>query len=289
MMRVLWLFIALLVVAGCGGGGGAVSLVNVTGVVFWLPTSAAPSPSATVQAGTRVTQTLGDGSFTLAVPRGTTNVTVAFQPTGGSAVSFRFDFAAVTADTDLGDLVIGPEKVRIQGTVKNAADLVAVPAASVSLGGRSGLTDANGRFDIADVAYDSASPDNFLALVGLAGKSGFFTRQFSPTTAPVGGIASIEDIFLQPDTGDAPPDTPYVILGNVLPAGTASGAIVELRTGGTLVRSFTVGTARTYGFWVPIGTYQLKATKPGTGLESVEETITLTSPTQVVRRDVTLE
>lgn len=272
---------------GCGGGGGAATGVQLTGLVLELRTGSGPTPSATVQAGNATVQTAADGSFTVNAPSGTSFVLVTSPLAGGGTTTFRFDFAPATTDRDLGDLYVGPEKIRVTGRVLGSADSAPLSGATVSIGGKSALTNASGVFDISDVAFDSTSTFTFLNLTGLAGRAGFFTRSFNPTAGPSSGVATIDDIFLQPDTGDAPPDTPFVITGTVSPSAEAPDSIVELFEGTTLVRRFTVGSNRQYGFWVPPGTYTLRARKGS--LNSGDISIVLTSPAQIIRRDVTLQ
>lgn len=277
-----------LLLSGCGGGGGGgVSGVQLTGLVLELRTGSGPTPSATVQAGTATVQTAADGSFTLNAPSGTSFVLVTSPLVGGGTTTFRFDFAPATTDRDLGDLFVGPEKVRVTGRVLGSADSAPLSGATVAIGGKSALTNASGVFKVLDVAFDSTSPATFLNLTGLAGRTGFFTRSFNPSAGPSSGVVSIDDILLQPDTGDAPPDTPFVITGTVSPSSEAPDSIVELFEGSTLVRRFTVGASRQYGFWVPPGSYTLRARKGS--LSSGDIGIVLSSPAQIIRRDVTLQ
>lgn len=286
-MKKFWLLFLMLLLVGCGGGGGGGS-VHISGLVLWLANSTGPTPAATVQVGSAATTTAADGFFLLTVPAGTTSCTVIYTPTVGTPVTFTFSFPPVSGDTDLGDLIVGPEKISVSGKVVSTSDGSAIAGASVVLGGKQALTDSLGNYLLTEVAYDSGATNAFLSLVGRAGKSGFFTRAFSPDGLPVGGVASISDIALQPDSGTEPPDTPYVILGSVGPSALATGSVVDLYQGTLLVRRYNVGTDHKYGFWVPVGTYIIRAYKPSTALTAPDITVTLTSPTQVAKRDVTL-
>lgn len=283
------LFASLLASCGGGGGGGGQAFVSVTGTVLWLPTAAAPSPSALVQiGGNSVSTNAGDGSFVLSAPTGATSVVVLYQSSASAVYSFRFEFPALTENNDLGELVIGPEKVAVVGNVYSSADGSPVRGAKVTFGGRIGLTDSTGRFSLADVAYDSNNVAQFLALEGRASADGFFSRTFYPTTPAVSNVVTIDDVLLPSDSGTDPPALPANIEGFVSPSASAAGTVVTLLQAGVPVRRFTVGTSRYYGFWVVPGTYTLAFANPTNGLSAPDETVVLAATNQIVRRDVTL-
>lgn len=276
-------------IAGCGGGGTAGPSPRLSGLILLVGNATPPSPGATIQVGDRSTTSAADGFFSFQVPAGTTNVLVTYTPPGSSTpVTFRFDFPAVTSDRDLGDLVIGPEKISVRGTVRSTADNATLAGAAVSLAGQSGTSDASGRFALTNIPYDSARPNGFLGLEGRAGRTGFFTRTFNPSSGPSSGVATVEDILLQPDSGDVPPGTPATLEGFVTPSAQANGAIIEAVSGSTVVRRFTVGADARYGLWLPVGTYTVRAFRPSAPSNVTTFSITLTSPTQVIRRDVAL-
>lgn len=285
LIGILVLFSMLL--AGCGGSTGPAT-VRISGIVLWLATGGGPSPVPSVQAGSASVNAAADGTFELTVPKGTAFVLVTHTPTGGSPITFRFDFAPVTADTDIGDLTIGPSKISVTGFVKSTVDDSPISGATVNLAGKTATTAADGRYTLTEVAYDASSPSAFLSLLGIAGKTAFFARQFSPDAGPSGGVATVSDIQLQPDDGGTPIDPPFVIFGTVGPSGVASGSTVDLVQGSTVIRRFAVGADRKYGFWVPTGTYIIRAYKTSAGLTASDITVTLTAPTQTARRDVTL-
>ncbi len=279
--------LVMLFLAGCGGGGtSAPSTFELTGIVEVIGTGGAPSPVASVQVGPASANTNVDGSFTLQASPGASFALVVFTPTGGSPVTFRFDFPTLTADRDLGTLFVGPEQITVTGIVRNQDDSSAVSGATVTLAGKTTTTDGSGSYTFVGLAYDSGQPFTFLNLTGRAGKAGFFPRVFFPDSGPVSGLANLADVFLQPDSGDAPPGTPFNIEGFVNPAGTGVGATVELYSEPTLVRSVTTGADRKFGFWVAPGNYTILATK-GT-LTSGSVPVSLSGPADTVRRDVTL-
>lgn len=289
----IWLLSALiLLLAGCGGGGGgSAGPTNITlsGLVETINNFGAPVTPATIQQGTLTTVTASDGSFSLSVPPGTSSILVIYTPPGGTALTFRFDFAAATTNTDLGTLVVGPEKIQATGRVLNQIDNTPLSGARVLFGGISALTASNGTFTLNDVAYDSTRPGNFFAVEGRAGKAGFFIRLFSAENGPASGIANLGDITLLPDSGNVAPGTPYNIEGTVGPIGDAPGTIITLSSGSTLIRQFTVGTDRRFGFWVAPGMYTIRGTKPGSSLTVPATTVVLSSPVSTVRQDVSLQ
>jgi hypothetical protein len=289
-----WLLTSLLLlIAGCGGGGGGGTSgptnITLTGLVETINNFGAPATPATIQQGTLTTVTAVDGSFSLSVPSGTNSILVIYTPPGGTALTFRFDFDAATADRDLGTLVVGPEKITAAGRVLNQLDSAPISGARVLFGGISGLTGADGRFTITDVAYDSTRPGNFFGVEGRAGKTGFFIRLFNAANGPASGTANLGDITLLPDSGNAAPGTPYNIEGTVGPAGDAPGTIITLLSGSTPIRQFTVGVDRRFGFWVAPGTYTIRGTKPGSSLIVPDTSVVLTSPVSTVRQDVSLQ
>lgn len=290
-------FIALVIAlfaAGCGGGGGGSTTGGGTsyllsGAILDVATGGAPNPAVTIQVGSSTTTSNAvDGSFFISAPAGTTSVAVIFTPTGGSPTTFRFTFPALAADTDLGDLYVGPEKISVSGRIFKAADSQPIPGATITLGGKSATSDANGAFTIADVAYDPGAPGGFLSLQGRASASGFFSATFSPVAGPVGGVATLDDLFLSSDSGNTPPGTPFNIEGFVLPQNFAAQTQVDLYQGATPIRRFVVGSDGKYGFWVQPGTYTLKAQNPVNGKTAPDETVTLPNTTSVVRKDLTL-
>ncbi len=289
-MRLILLFLIAALLAGCGGGGGGGGLGNVaaTGRIIWLSSGTGPNPPATVQIGNLSAQTDTGGNFQIAAPAGSTSLLVVYQPVGGSAVTFRFDIPPLQANQDLGDFYIGPEKITVTGRVLSAVDGSAIPGASVRFAGRMGVTDASGRFNLPEVAYDSGNVAAFLGLEGRVTKTGFFARDFFPSAGAVAGVVTIEDLSLSPEGGTSPPGNPANIEGFISPAGSAPGTVVKLLQNGTPVRQFTVGSDAHYGFFVVAGSYVIQYHNLINGLSAPDESVTLAGANQVVRRDVTL-
>ncbi|MGE3127148.1 MAG: hypothetical protein AB7F50_08050 [Fimbriimonadaceae bacterium] len=280
-------FLALLL-SGCGGGGGAVGglLVTLTGRVIWVETGAAPNPAATVRSGSISNTTdLSDGFFTLIVPSGATSVTVTFTPTGGSAVVRTFTFSAATSDVDLGDLYIGPQVVTVTGRTVSSSGGAPIAGATVKLAGRSAVSSASGTFSIKDVAFSPAGLTVFLGLQGQATATGFFPRSWSPSQGPSGGVADTGDIAMTPLGSNDPPPTPFNLEGKVLPVADGPDSLVQILKGSAVIRFGRADALSNYRFWVPAGSYRIKATK---GSRSGERAFTVTDPSVVQRVDVTL-
>lgn len=284
----------LIFLIGCGGGGGGGSTtggtIAIRGTVLWLATGGAPTPAATVQAGTNATTTnTADGSFTVNAPAGTSSVLVLYQPTGGDPVTFRFNFTPGTSDVELGDLVIGAQKVAVVGKVLRSTDNSAISGAVVRFAGREGTTLADGTYRLEDVAYDPNALGSFAALEGRVSASGFFPKAFNPVSGAVAGVVEIDDLLLSADTGTTPPDLPYTIFGTVGPASLADGTLVTLWLAGVPVRRFTTSGTGQYGFWVEPGNYVVSFQNPTNSKTSPDQAANLESNVQVLRRDATLQ
>lgn len=276
----------LIVLLACGGGGGGGSspgtTVPLVGRVISVVTTGPLNPGVTVAAGGASTTTeIGDGSFSFDAPTGVSALTT--SATSGFP-SFTFNFPAATGSTDLGDLYIGPEKVRVTGTVRNSVTNAVIPNASISFAGRLATTNASGQFNLVDVAYSSTTQTGFWGIFGNATATGFFAADFNANgKTATGGVVTVEDILLVPGSDD-PPGTPYNIYGQALPVATGDSATVNLLQGGTPIRTTTASANGTFYFWVPAGTYTIQATKGAVTSPAVS--VTLTSNNQIVRKDV---
>jgi hypothetical protein len=186
---------------------------------------------------------------------------------------FTFTFPAASGTVDLGDLYIGPETVTVHGTVLDAADDLPVEGALVRLAGRSATTDANGEFNLLNVAYSSSSPAAFGDLVGQVSKESYVTRQFSPPTVAVGGVIELGSILISPESLEEPPPFPANITGTVMPNG--GGATVELLEGLNVIRTAFADETGEFRLWAGVGSYTVRATKgPATGTAPVTVTST---------------
>ena len=272
---------------GCGGGGGGGAsggTIAVTGTVSDVVVGV-PNPAAQVSApGAAATSTSTvDGSFTINVPSGTTTLTVMWEG-GTSPVPFTFTFPRITAAEQVGPLFIGPDKVTVTGSVIDSTTLNPISGAAVTIGGVSGTGASNGTFSIPGVAYSPSS--SFASLPGTITATGYITQNFEPGSALVtNSTVSVGQIGLVPSNGN-PPGTPYNLWGRVSPLKNSPGATVTLSLNGAPYRQTTVGSAGTYYFWVPAGTYTITVSQTGYTAQPV--TATLTSTSQILEEDVTL-
>ncbi|MBX3119848.1 MAG: hypothetical protein KF784_12340 [Fimbriimonadaceae bacterium] len=279
--------ISLLVVAfGCGGGGGGGGSATLTGRVLNVVTGGPPNPASSVQVGqTSVFTNAADGSFNLTVPKGTTGLLIDTLGLGFGA--FTYTFAGANGVTDVGDLWIGPEKVSVQGTIRNASNSNPISGAQVSFAGRNAVTDASGNFILTNVAYSSATQTAFWGILGTAKATGFLKTDWStqPHTAS-SGIVDVGDILMTPLSDPNPPPAPYNIWGIVSAPGGAPGSIIRLKLSGVDVRVFNVGADGKYYFFVNPGTYTVVGEKGAS--TSSPQIVTLTAPNQVIQANVSI-
>jgi hypothetical protein len=193
----------------------------------------------------------------------------------------------VAGVNDVGDLWVGPERVTLTGVVKSSATGLPIAGATVSFGGRMGLTDASGVFSLAEVAYSSSTQVAFWGIPGSVRATGFFKADFSaaPHVAQ-SGIVNVGEILLVPTSDPNPPGPPYNIWGQITAPGGPSGSVVRLKQGGVDVRVFNVGPEGRYFFFVTAGDYTISASKGASTAPDVN--VTLTSPTEVIRRDIVI-
>ncbi len=291
---VLMAFLAglLLVMTGCGGGGGGGGTTGggqftVTGIVQWLATSGPPDPVATVQIGTNTTTTNAvDGSFVLSGPAGASTITVTYRRASDPApIVFTYAIDPLSANIDVGNLIIGAEQITLTGVVRSAKDSSSVAGAIVQLAGRRTTTAADGTFVLAGVPYDPAAPGALVGLPGLVTATGFVNKTFFADT----GTTDLGEILLSIESGSDPPDLPYNIEGDLSPAADAVGATVTLIQNGSPVRQVVVGASRHYGFFVPAGTYTIQIQNLTTGKSAADKTVTLATVDQVQRYNATLQ
>lgn len=286
-MAIFALTLTLLI--GCGGGGGGSggggtgTTVSILGRIIWIENGGAPSPQATVRIGERtaLTNTV-DGGFNIDVPSGASSLTVT-TTVSGTPIIRTFTFAPATASVDLGDLFIGPSEVSLTGTLVDSANGTGIAGATVSIAGRTAVSAANGTFTVTQVAYSAASLSVFLGLQGTAARTGYFSGFFSPTSAAVGGVVNVGSISLVPTGGDSPPPLPTNLNVTVAPSG--SGATVEVLLSGTVIRTGTADSAGKAAFWLPAGTYTVRATKSA---QNGTTPVTITTPSSQTSINVTL-
>lgn len=280
--------IFITVVIGCGGGGGAGgSMPSVLGRVLNVETGGPTNPRSSVQIGANSTLTSAtDGSFTLPAAIGTTSLSVdTLQNNFGI---WTFTFPPTTGTTDVGDLWVGPEKVVVQGIVRNASTNNPLPGATVTFAGRTATTDGSGQFTLVDVAYSSSNQTAFWGIAGRVRATGFVATEWS--TQPylaIGGVVTVDDILLTPESDPNPPPPPFNIWGRVLPDNQAQGTIATLLENGNPVRIYNVGSEGVYRFWIKPGTYTIDFANGS--LTAHVGPFTLNSANDVLRFDVTLQ
>jgi hypothetical protein len=248
-----------LVSSGCGGGGGGGGATStITGQVLQVETGGAPNPQVSVQAGSgSVLSSAVDGSFTLSVPAGSTTVTV---DTRSSAGVWTFTIPATTANQneDVGELWVGASQVTISGKVVDSTTSNPVQGAKVSFAGRVASTAADGSFNITQVAYPASNFAAFDGIVGSASATNYISNSFNAGSATVtGGVLTIANVLLTPQSSNTPPSTPYTIHGTITPSSIAAGTTVTLSLNGTVVRITHADVNGNYQFWVGPGTYSL--------------------------------
>lgn len=280
----LALFVALALLAGCGGGGGGGSSGGggaVVGRVLNIETGGPLSPGATVQAGSNTTTTsVADGSFIVSAPAGTSSVLVDTHALFGV---WTFSVPPVSGTVDAGDLWVGPQKVTLTGRVVSSTNGQPISGATVTFAGRTGTTNAQGIFSLANVAYSNLTQTAFWGVAGTAVADQFFSTTFSaaPSVAD-NGVVTVNDVVLTPLSDPNPPDGPYNIIGRVTPSASASGTVVTLEdSGGNPVRVVNVDSTGNYTFWVAPGNYTI--TYQNGSLSATSQPVTLNSPDQVVR------
>jgi hypothetical protein len=271
------------------GGSGPVVVNKASGRVLDVATGGPFNRAATVQSSVAAVNTVvADGSFNVSISTGTTSLIVN-SPSAVSYPTFTFGFPALTlAQNEVGDLWVGPEKVTVTGTLRNAANGNPVANAPVRFGGQYGLSNASGVFSLSGVAYSSTNTASFLGLVGRITATGFFANEFTTGgTTATAGVVNIGEILLTPLDSDTPPGLPYTIWGNILPRGNALNTLVTLKdVGGNVIRRFNVGSDARYQFWVPVGTYRVEF-QNGT-LTAPAQNVTLSTSTDVVQVNATL-
>ncbi|MBL8047119.1 MAG: hypothetical protein JNJ45_00405 [Chthonomonas sp.] len=280
---------ALFALVGCGGGGGGASTnFAVTGTVIWLPSNDVPNPAATTQIGSRAVLTsLVDGSFVQSAPAGTASMQVSHVPAGGAPVAFTFRFPAIAANVDLGQLVLGPEKVIVRGRILAADTGSPISGARVFFGGQFATTNSAGEFSVLDVGYSSSALANFLTISGRVTATSYLPVTFGASSGATAGVVNVGDIQLPPTSSDTPPTLPGNLFGTINPSASGAGTVVQVLNGsGTAIRQFTTGSDRKFAFWLSAGTYTLRATNGA--LSSGDVSVTVTSVDVPVTRDLTL-
>lgn len=277
---------ASLAVTSCGGGGGGGGAnVTITGIVLDVETGAPTNPQSSVQAGSgSVLTSAVDGSFSLGAPSGTSSLTV---DTNSAYGAFTFTIPTATATEDVGDLYVGPNKVTITGTVVDASTNNPVPGSTVNFGGVIGVTDSNGNFSLANVAYPKSNFAAFQGITGSVRNPNYFAGTFNLANASLnGGSIDAGTILLTPLSSSTPPPAPGNLYGSITPASLGANATVIVSLNGSPFRETSADTTGAYSFWLPPGTYSVVATN---GSHSSNPTpVTIASTTDTHKLNITI-
>jgi hypothetical protein len=104
------------------------------------------------------------------------------------------------------------------------------------------------------------------------------------------GENNIGDITLVDDPNPNPPGLPNTIVGTITVTGigNVSGTNVILERNGVQIESTTTNNEGKYGFYVPVGTYTVRAIR-NAFQEAVSAPFTLNDPSQPVTTNLTMQ
>lgn len=281
----LWaLWITLLVVlAGCGGGGGTPGPGNVaTTVVGTVKDSArgdAPVVGATVVIGGQSATTGADGTFTIQNAQVGANTAIITVPGGQpQTVAFSPPIAA-GQNGPFNDLFINIGQVtgRVLGPNGQPAAGAFVTVLTTGIGSDSVPTGSDGRFTIDAVP---TGPTEVTAVLGTAFAS-------KPITV-VPGVTDIGDLPLVDDPNPTPPGVPVTIQGTItLSDGTSAAGLSVVLTRNNVQYEIAVTDANGYySFYVPVGDYGLRVVKPG--YRDATGAVSVIDPSVAARADLAL-
>jgi len=269
--------------SGCGGGGGGGGLpADIRGRILLVTSGQPPSPSATVTvAGASSVQTLADGTFIVRnASAGATTITV--SAAGVTTLRQALPTLTPNAVNDLGDIFLTDTTydADVDGTVVRADTLAPVAGARVRISGLSAVTDASGGFAIQDLPAGLGGPDLQVGIVTATGyedKPLILDIPLGPTAPPDNLVNHLGDILISPPVGGIP-GGPTTIRGKV----TLQGQTIHTGTSVTLIRAADgqeLGSVLTlqdgsYGFWVPVGQYRVRAERAGYQSQTVNANVT---------------
>jgi len=267
--------VAVLAGVGCGGGGGG-QPADVRGRILLVTTGQPPNPPATVSiAGAASVQTLTDGTF---VVRNASASAQEIVVTAAGMTTLRQKLPALTpnAVNDLGDIFLtdATYDATVTGTVVRADTLDPIPGALIRISGLTATSAADGSFTIEKLPVGLGGPD---IAVGLVRATGYEDKPLVFDIPLGSGTNSVGQIPLSPPVGDLP-GGPTTIRGKV----TLQGQTVHTGTTVTLLRAAddtVLGSVLTlqdgsYGFWVPVGRYRVRAEHPGYQTKTVDVEVT---------------
>lgn len=266
----------LVLLSGCGGGGGGGGSTTVVGKVLDSRNGDNPVAGATVAIGGASATTIADGSFTIrGASGGATTATITAPGQQAQTIAFSPPVAA-SGSTNVGDLILNIGQIR--GRVLTPQGQPAVGAlVTVIATGDNVLTGADGRFQVDNIPSGTT---DVTAVLGTAS----VTRQVT-----VGdGVTEIGDLTLVDDPNPNPPGQPKTIQGTITlsDGASATGLTVRLLRNGVDFEQAATNAAGGYEFYVPVGTYGLRVSKPG--YQDATGQVTVTNPATPVQADLTL-
>lgn len=272
------LFFPLFALAGCGGGGGGGGTgTTVAGRILDSAANDQPVASARVEIGGATTTTGTDGAFTLRGARtGSTTATVTAP--GVEAQTIALPAPVTEGSNGPFDLIINIGQIRGQVLTPQGQPASGALVTVIATGDNV-TTGADGAFQIEDLP---AVETEVTAVLG--------TASVTKTVTISNGVTEVGTLTLVNDPNPNPPGQPNTLVGTVRSAGSGgplANVLVQLLQNGVERERATTNAAGDYGFFVPVGTYVLRAS--GTGLSTVEGTATVSNPAQPVRLDITLQ
>lgn len=266
----------LLLAWGCGGGGGGGggSSTTATGTVLDSAQNDQPVADARVEIGGASTTTGANGTFTLGGSRvGATTATVTAP--GGEAQIIALSTPITSGSNGPFELIINIGQLRGRvlapgGQPANGA-LVTVIATGDNV-----TTGPDGVFQIDNLPATTTDVTAVLAIASVT------------TAVTIGnGVTEIGDLLLVNDPNPNPPGLPRTIDGTVRAGGVLSpnATVLLLQNGVERERTVTDATG-SYSFYVPVGTYVVRATIDGLG--TADFAVTVTNTAQPVRQDFAL-
>lgn len=271
-----------LLLAGCGGGGGGGGgpETTVSGTVLDSRNADRPVAGATVAIGSASTTTDAEGKFLLrGAPIGATTAIV--TPPGGEPQTIAFSPPIAAGPNGRFDLIIniGQLRGRVLDPQGQPAGNALVTVVST---GDNVTTGPDGLFQVDNIPTNA--PGETTEVTAVLG-----TASVSRSVTVGNGVTDVGDLTLVDDPNPNPPGGPATIVGTVTQStgGPAAGATIILRQGSVERERTTTDANGNYGFYVPIGSYAVRAVKAG--FQDAEVGATVTNPSQPVRADIVLQ
>ncbi len=270
--------VACVFLAACGGGGGGGAVADVAGQVLIVTDASAPNPVATVAIGGKTATTDANGYFILrSVSQKSAQLTV--TATGFPKLTQKLPTLTADSVNDIGRVFISEDgyTAAVSGRIIDIDTMDPVSGATVILSGQQTTTAANGTFSFTGMPVSLGTLDY---VVGTVKATGYPDKDITlnlplgapTTTYPVNELG---DIAISKAVGELP-SGPTNIRGTVTLQGVSSayGVTVELWQNGAVVDTYYPSTNGVYGFWKPVGDYQVRAYMDGYVAQTKSATLT---------------